>query len=62
MDLKEIECEGANWIHLAQESFQWEGIEYSTGTSDSIKGMEFLDQLIGVTVSYIVTFILHGVR
>jgi hypothetical protein len=23
MDLKEIECEDVDWIHLAQDRFQW---------------------------------------
>jgi hypothetical protein len=24
MDLKEIQCEGVDWIHLAQDTAQWQ--------------------------------------
>jgi hypothetical protein len=39
MDLKEIVCEGVDWINLTQDKVHWPGCcEYGKETSGSIKG------------------------
>lgn len=44
MDLMEIQQEGMNWIHLAQDEDEWWApSEHGTGPSDFVKCREFLD-------------------
>jgi hypothetical protein len=37
MDLKEIKCEGVNWIKPAQDTLRWRICEHGNETSYSIK-------------------------
>jgi hypothetical protein len=49
MNIREIEWEVMNWIHLALHRDQWGGAgvccEHGSEPSGSIKGEEFLNQL-----------------
>jgi len=42
MDLREVEWEGVDWIHLAQDRDQWWVLEHGNEPSGSIKGRAFL--------------------
>jgi hypothetical protein len=44
MDLREIGCKGVDWMHLAQDRYQWQAhVNVLSEPSGSIKGREFLD-------------------
>jgi hypothetical protein len=44
MDLWEIGWEGVDWMHLAQDMYQWRAVvNMVMNRLDSIKGEEFLD-------------------
>jgi hypothetical protein len=43
MCLREIEWEGGNWMHLAQDRDQWQASVNSNEPLGSMKGREFLD-------------------
>jgi hypothetical protein len=46
LDLKKIWSMGTDWIHLAQDRYQWRAlVKPYNEPSDTIKGWEFLDQL-----------------
>jgi predicted metal-dependent peptidase len=42
---KERRCNYMDWMHLTQDSDQWQSIVNAVMTSGSIKGGEFFDQL-----------------